>query len=110
MRKKRAQPEALPTIWQVPDELWSMVAPILAELDLPKSTRRKRIDARAALEAIIFQHISSESSSRPQSSRPVGSGERLPARASVPARESPQAVASCPGHPAPPNALLTSHR
>lgn len=47
--------QALPTIWQVPDELWARIAPILAELDPPKPTGRKRISARAALDAILFR-------------------------------------------------------
>ena len=50
-------PEAkpMPTIWRVPDELWEKVEPILKEHDPPKSTGRKRIDQRAALDAIIFR-------------------------------------------------------
>jgi transposase len=45
----------LPTIWRVPDELWEKIEPILAECDPPKSTGRRRIDQRAALDAIIFR-------------------------------------------------------
>lgn len=48
-------PEAMPTIWRVPDEMWRRVSPILRELDPPKPTGRKRIDAREALDAIIFR-------------------------------------------------------
>ena len=47
--------EPMPTIWQVPDELWTRVSPIIRELDPPKHTGRKRIDARSALDAIIFR-------------------------------------------------------
>ena len=50
--KERA---AMPTIWRVPDELWSLVSPIIRELDSPKPSGRKRIDARGALDAIIFR-------------------------------------------------------
>ena len=53
MRKQSTKREALPTIWQVPDELWGRIASILAELDPPKPTGRKRINARAVLDAII---------------------------------------------------------
>jgi len=49
------QTKALPTIWRVPDDLWTIIQPILAELDPPKKTGRKRIDSRAALDAIIFR-------------------------------------------------------
>src|SRR4028119_2017628 len=49
------QTKSLPTIWQVPDELWAVIQPILAELDPPKKTGRKRIDSRAALDAMIFR-------------------------------------------------------
>jgi transposase len=56
MARKPAQPPApLPTIWRVPDDLWLQIQPILAELDPPKSTGRPRIDARGALDAIIFR-------------------------------------------------------
>ena len=50
--KERA---AMPTIWRVPDEMWEHVSPIIRELDEPKQTGRKRIDARQALDAIIFR-------------------------------------------------------
>src|SRR5262245_24125283 len=53
-RRKREVVE-LPTIWRVPDELWAKVAEILAWDDPPKPTGRPRIDARAALDAIIFR-------------------------------------------------------
>src|SRR6185295_18394647 len=49
------EPEALPTIWTVPDALWERIAPILAELDPPKATGRPRVDARACLDAILYR-------------------------------------------------------
>lgn len=55
MARKREAPETLPTIWRVSDELWERIAPILAEHDPPSHTGRPRIDARAALDAIIFR-------------------------------------------------------
>lgn len=47
----------LETIWRVSDELWKRLQPILYEYEYapPKLTGRKRIDARAALDAIIFR-------------------------------------------------------
>jgi putative transposase len=45
----------LPTLWTIPDPLWERIAPILAERDPPKPRGRPRIDARAALDAIIFR-------------------------------------------------------
>ncbi len=53
-RRPRDVPE-LATIWEVPDDLWPLIARILAELDPPKRTGRKRIDARGALNAILFR-------------------------------------------------------
>ncbi len=50
-KKERAP---LPPIWRTPDGLWSEVEPILAELDPPKRGP-KRIDPRAALDAMIFR-------------------------------------------------------
>jgi putative transposase len=55
MARKRKAAEALPTIWRVPDELWEFMAPILRKYDPPARTGRRRIDAQAALEAIIFR-------------------------------------------------------
>ncbi len=51
----RKRPKPLPTIWRVPDDLWRVVQRVLAELDPPKRTGRKRIDPRSALDAIIFR-------------------------------------------------------
>jgi len=53
-RKQRNQ-KALPAIWRVPDGLWSVIERVLTELDPPTRTGRKRIDARGALDAIIFR-------------------------------------------------------
>jgi putative transposase len=47
--------EPMPTIWRVPDDLWARIAPILAEHDPPKRTGRRRINERAALDALIFR-------------------------------------------------------
>jgi len=47
--------EELETIWEVPDELWKKIEPILAEIDPPKPTGRPRIEARAALDALIYR-------------------------------------------------------
>ena len=52
-RRRPAKP--LPTIWRVPDDLWRVVERVLAELDPPKHTGRKRIDPRGVLDAIIFR-------------------------------------------------------
>jgi transposase len=54
-RKVRPDYAALATLWAVPDELWAVVAPILAELDPPKPRGRPRVDARASLDAILFR-------------------------------------------------------
>jgi putative transposase len=55
MRKQSTKREALPTIWQVSDELWGRIASILAELGPPKPTGRKRINACTALDPITFR-------------------------------------------------------
>ena len=52
-RKKARKP--LATIWQVPDDLWKQIEPILQEHDPPKRTGRKRIDQRGALDGIVYQ-------------------------------------------------------
>ena len=47
--------DTLDTIWEVPDDLWQQIAPIIEELDPPKATGRKRKNARRMLDAIIFR-------------------------------------------------------
>ena len=54
MARKRKTVKTLPTIWEVNDELWSIIQPVLDELDPPAKTGRKRIDLRAALNGIIY--------------------------------------------------------
>jgi putative transposase len=54
-RKVRPNGDELATIWTVSDELWQVIAPILAALDPPKRTGRPRVDARRTLEAIIYR-------------------------------------------------------
>ena len=55
MDVKGRSSEVLPTVWTVPDELWEQIEPILDEYDPPNRLGRKRIDARRALDAIIFR-------------------------------------------------------
>ena len=51
--------ETLPTIWEVPDDLWERIEPVLLELDPPKKQGRKRVDQRKMLEGVIFRMRSS---------------------------------------------------
>lgn len=50
-----AQTTSLPTIWEVPDDLWAFIAPLLDQYDPPRKTGRKRIDARQALNGILYR-------------------------------------------------------
>jgi putative transposase len=53
-RRKRAV--ELPTIWNIPDDLWhDFVLPTLRELDPEPRTGRPRIDPRKALDGILFR-------------------------------------------------------
>jgi transposase len=45
----------LGTIWQVPEQAWERIKPILDEAYRPKPTGRPRIDFRAALNGIIYR-------------------------------------------------------
>jgi len=47
--------EPLPTIWEVNDELWTIVHSILNDLDPPAKTGRPRTGQREALNGIIYQ-------------------------------------------------------
>ena len=48
-RKKR-----IPTLWEVPDDLWERIEELLDEYDPPAATGRKREDARKILDGLIF--------------------------------------------------------
>ena len=52
-RKPRCQP--LGTIWEIPDELWQRIEPILQEFWPKKPTGRKVANWRKMLNAIIFR-------------------------------------------------------
>jgi transposase len=45
----------LATIWEVSDALWEVLGPLLAEVDSPKPTGRRRMQARPVLNAIFFR-------------------------------------------------------
>lgn len=55
MARQKRKVKPLPTIWEVSDELWNIVQPILEKLDPVGHTGRPRIDQRAALNGIIYQ-------------------------------------------------------
>ncbi len=46
---------AMPTLWEVPDELWKRAEPLLKRLDPSAATGRNRVDRRRVLDAIIFR-------------------------------------------------------
>jgi putative transposase len=55
MGRPKKQREPLPPIWEASDALWEIVEPLLLDLDPPAATGRKRIDQRAAFDAIVFR-------------------------------------------------------
>ena len=55
MARAKKQREPLAPIWRVPDELWALVEPIIAELDPPNRVGPKRVSAREILDAIIYR-------------------------------------------------------
>jgi putative transposase len=50
-----ARSKSLPTIWEVPDDLWERIEWLINEYDPPKTTGRSRADARRVLDGIIFR-------------------------------------------------------
>lgn len=50
-----SEKESMPTIWQVPDQLWAKVEAILNEKDPPKQTGRKRVNARLVLDTLVYR-------------------------------------------------------
>ncbi len=53
--KPAAKKKSLPTIWNVPDPLWEMIAKVLAVYDPPALTGRKRSDERLAFNGVIYR-------------------------------------------------------
>lgn len=47
--------EPLETIWEVPDDLWAIIEPLLNETDPPRETGRPRVDRRTVLNGILFR-------------------------------------------------------
>jgi putative transposase len=54
-KRKRKKAKPLPTIWEVSDDLWGRVLPILQEFWPKKATGRRHADWRRALNGIIFR-------------------------------------------------------
>jgi transposase len=55
MARQKKQVKPLPTIWEVSDELWDIIQPILDELDPPAETGRPRTGQREAFNGIIYR-------------------------------------------------------
>ena len=49
------QSAVLETIWEVDDDLWAILEPVLLEAYPPKQTGRPRVDFRQVLNAIIYR-------------------------------------------------------
>jgi putative transposase len=49
VRKKR-----IPTLWEVPDQLWERIEKLIDDFDSPAPTGRKREDTRKILDGLIF--------------------------------------------------------
>jgi putative transposase len=47
--------QPLETIWEISDDLWERIQPVLLTADPPKATGRKRVDQRQILNGIIFR-------------------------------------------------------
>ena len=45
----------LPNIWDVPDDPWERIEPVILELDPLRSKGRKRVDQRKMLEGTVFR-------------------------------------------------------
>lgn len=51
----KARPKVLPTIWEVPDLLWSIISPILGEAYCRKPVGRPRVCFRQVLNGVIYR-------------------------------------------------------
>jgi putative transposase len=50
-----ARQKRMPTLWEVPDDLWERIQELIEEYDPPKPTGRGREDARKILDGLIFK-------------------------------------------------------
>ena len=50
--KPMRQVEPLETIWEIPDDLWEKVEPVILEGTPPKTTGRKRVNPRPILNGV----------------------------------------------------------
>ena len=46
--------QTLPTIWEIPDDLWKQIHLVILEMDPPRSTGRKRVHPRSILDGITI--------------------------------------------------------
>lgn len=53
--KKTSKAQALPTIWNVPDDLWETMQRVLSVYDPAPEMGRPRIDQRKALDGVIYR-------------------------------------------------------
>lgn len=54
-RTRQRQAKPLPTIWEIPDELWERIEPILDAFWARKTTGRHHANWRLVLNGIIFR-------------------------------------------------------
>ena len=54
-KRKDEKEKPLPTIWEIPDDLWLEIERILRDSDPPKRTGRKRAQPRPILNGILFR-------------------------------------------------------
>ena len=71
-RKVRPDWATLATIWEVSDALWAVLEPLLAKVDPPKPTGRRRMHARPVLDAILFRQDTAA-----RIYRPIRAGSRV---------------------------------
>ncbi len=53
--KPMGEAQSLETIWEIPDDLWEKVEPVILAGTPPKTTGRKRVNPRPILNGIIFR-------------------------------------------------------
>jgi putative transposase len=58
-KRRKGKPQELGVIWEIPDELWERIEPILLEYWPRKPTGRRTADWRKAINGIIFRMRSS---------------------------------------------------
>ena len=78
VRMKRSKIQSIPTIWEIPDDLWQRIEPLFPIPEKASGTGRKRVPYRRVLNGIL--HVLRTGCQRKAVPKEYGSGSTCPRR------------------------------